>query len=590
MYKGLLFFLRFAWQSGKRYVVLLFMAQIVQAAIPMATLVLPKFIIDELMGAQRLDVLARWVGALLGVNLAGGLLLSLLRTTCFQARVGLGSVFVMQVSRKMAEVDFAQLDTQAFLSLKDRAEKFLYGDMHGFSYVLDQAASILGKALVFAGVLAVMATLSPWIVVLFVALVAVSTAVEARAKRRSTALFMQTMEVERQGAYLCDLFNTPAYGKEIRLGGLTDWLMGRLAAHFEESYEAYGRANRYTRRADAVTGLSSFLQQSTAYVYLLREVIAGHIGIGSFSMYVGAVNTFAGALREVLASVVEIQRFAPYYEAVEAYLNLPTAVRDSGHDPLPQGPYTLRLEGVCLRYPGQSADMLHNVNLTLHPGQSLAIVGENGAGKTTLIKLITRMLDPTEGRILLNGIDIRTLAYDAYMGLFAAVFQDFKLFAFSLYENVALADSDAADPAAVQAALVDAGLGPRMAQCPKGIHTPVSRQFDVDGFEPSGGEGQKIALARALYRDAPILLLDEPTAALDPRAEADFYARFDALTQNKTAVYISHRLSSCRFCDTIVVLDGGRIREMGSHVDLMAQDGLYAELFAMQAQRYETNE
>jgi ATP-binding cassette subfamily B protein/ATP-binding cassette subfamily C protein len=222
----------------------------------------------------------------------------------------------------------------------------------------------------------------------------------------------------------------------------------------------------------------------------------------------------------------------------------------------------------------------------LKPGQKLSVVGENGAGKTTFIKLLCRIYDPTEGAIFLDGADIRDIDFDKYMSLFSTVFQDYKLYALSLKDNVALARSDTANDDEVESVLRKAGFGEKLGTLPKGVQTLVYRNFDGEGFEPSGGEGQKIVLARALFKDAPVIVLDEPAAALDPRAEYEMYQNFNTLVGGKTAVYISHRLSSSRFCDVIAVFKGGKIMEYGPHDELLGRGSLYPELWRMQATYY----
>ena len=211
-------------------------------------------------------------------------------------------------------------------------------------------------------------------------------------------------------------------------------------------------------------------------------------------------------------------------------------------------------------------------------------MGENGAGKTTFVKLLIRLYEPTEGQILLDGINIKDVDYEEYMSVFSTVFQDYKLFALPLKDNVAL--SLTKDESRIQNLLEYVGLGNTLRKLPKGMDTHVYKNFDKDGFEPSGGEGQKIAIARALYKDAPIVILDEPTAALDPRAEYQIYQQFNQMVNGKTAVYISHRLSSTKFCDVIAVFSQGKIIEYGTHEELLEKQGIYSELFSMQAQFY----
>ncbi|MBQ3879968.1 MAG: ATP-binding cassette domain-containing protein [Oscillospiraceae bacterium] len=248
----------------------------------------------------------------------------------------------------------------------------------------------------------------------------------------------------------------------------------------------------------------------------------------------------------------------------------------------------MEFRDVSFRYPNTEAWALRHVSLKFEVGRRLALVGQNGSGKTTFIKLLCRLYDPTEGEILLNGIDIRKYNYKDYMDLFSVVFQDFKLLAQKLGENVA--GSTAVDRALAKDCLVKAGFGERLAEMPEGLDTYLYKEFSNTGVEISGGEAQKIAIARALYKDAPFLILDEPTAALDPIAEAEIYANLDSIVGNKTAIYISHRLSSCRFCDDIAVFDEGQIVQKGNHETLVREeDGKYFALWSAQAQYYVEN-
>ena len=242
---------------------------------------------------------------------------------------------------------------------------------------------------------------------------------------------------------------------------------------------------------------------------------------------------------------------------------------------------------MSFKYPASEEYALRLVSVKFHVGERLAVVGLNGSGKTTFIKLLCRLYDPTEGEILLNGIDIKKYDYDEYMSIFSVVFQDFKLFSFSLGQNVAA--SVKYDRERVKACLEKAGFGARLQEMPEGLDTCLYKDFEERGVEISGGEAQKIALARALYKDAPFIVLDEPTAALDPVAEYEVYFKFNEIVGNKTAIYISHRLSSCRFCDEIAVFDNGKIVQQGNHEELIAdENGKYHELWYAQAQYYNT--
>ncbi|MCD8145352.1 MAG: ABC transporter ATP-binding protein/permease [Oscillospiraceae bacterium] len=247
--------------------------------------------------------------------------------------------------------------------------------------------------------------------------------------------------------------------------------------------------------------------------------------------------------------------------------------------------YEVEFRDVSFRYPGSDTYALRHVNMKFRVGSHLAVVGMNGSGKTTFIKLLCRLYDPTEGEILLNGIDIRKYRYHEYMDIFSVVFQDFKLLALPLGQNVA--GTVDYDQSRVLDSLEKAGFSDRLAELSKGLDTSLYKELDAEGVEVSGGEAQKIAIARALYKDAPFIILDEPTAALDPMAEAEIYSRFNDIAGDKTAIYISHRLSSCKFCDEIAVFDHGQVIQKGTHESLVADEGgKYYELWNAQAQYY----
>lgn len=246
--------------------------------------------------------------------------------------------------------------------------------------------------------------------------------------------------------------------------------------------------------------------------------------------------------------------------------------------------YEFEFKHVWFKYPDSEEYTLKDINLKWRIGEKMALVGKNGCGKSTLVKLLCRLYDPTEGEITLNGIDIRKYKYEEYMELFSVVFQDSKLFSFSLAENVA-ADTEY-DPERVTDCVIRAGLGDRLKTMENGIETCLYKDFDENGVEISGGEAQKLCLARAIYKGSPFIVLDEPTAALDPISEYDIYTKFNSIVGTRTAIYISHRLSSCRFCDDITVLDNGHIIERGSHEKLIAKGGIYTAMWAAQAEYY----
>ena len=337
----------------------------------------------------------------------------------------------------------------------------------------------------------------------------------------------------------------------------------------------------------SVAASSATLTVGCIYVFTCLKAWAGAFDIGLVTQYVGAATALAESLNILISSLGDMKANTTHLDNVFRYLDLPNTMYQGSltTEKRADRNYQVEFRNVSFKYPGSKTWALKNVSMKFQIGKRLAIVGENGSGKTTFIKLLCRLYDPQEGEILLNGIDIRKYRYDDYMGVFSIVFQDFQLISQSLGSNVA--GSVDYDPQRVKQALADAGFGPRLESLPKGLDTQLYKDYGEDGIEVSGGEAQKIAIARALYKDAPFIILDEPTAALDPMAEAEIYAKFNEISGDKTAIYISHRLSSCKFCDEILVFDRGSILQQGTHEALLEQSsGKYAQLWNAQAQYY----
>jgi len=554
--------------------------------IPIVAIIMPRFIVNELLGEQRLSCLMLYAGVLIGYTFAASALSSWLVWTGFTHRLKLSQDFNDFTHQKSIRADYADIESSRYLEMKEKAEKFLFGNWKDFSYVLDMAIEIIGKAFTLIGVIIVIAALNPSIVIIFISLVLVSSYVEARVQRKQADMNLEMTLSTRRVVYYGQVIEDFSYGKELRLNNCGSWLLKRERAHWQQTFELYKKSNALGIKSGVFNSFTGLIQQVVSYTYLVARFIAGYITLGDFAMFVGGVAAFSGAMRELMQNIVEVSEYRKYYVAIEEYLNIPASMRKNKRLPVPPGKPLIEFRNVSFAYPGQKSYALRNINITLTPAEKLSIVGENGAGKSTFVKLLCRIYDPTEGAILLNGVDIRDIDFDSYMSLFGAVFQDYKLYALSLKDNVALSKSDYVEDSAVEAALRKAGFGEKLDSLPGGVHTFVYRNFDDEGFEPSGGEGQKIALARALFKDAPIVILDEPTAALDPRAEHEMYKHFDELVAGKTAVYISHRLSSARFCERIAVFCGGEIVESGTHDELMHENGMYAELFCMQARFY----
>ena len=375
-------------------------------------------------------------------------------------------------------------------------------------------------------------------------------------------------------------------GKDIRMFRAKDMIFERFQSQSRAYLQEIGPGFRYERRMTCLSELVSRVFNMLVYLFVGLKALCGAFGVGSILKYTGMVTQLGSAVTWLGEGIRDFLQNFEYVKIFFDYLDMPNATAE-GTMPVTKEireNYEFEFRNVTFSYPGTETPSLQGINCRFRKGEKIAIVGRNGSGKTTFIKLLCRLCDPQEGEILLNGVDIRKYQYEEYLSLFSTVFQDYQIFAFELGENVA-AESDY-DPEKVKEALENAGFGERFKTMGDGLHTQLFKRFSEDGVELSGGESQKVAIARCLYKDAPYVVLDEPTAALDPVAEADIYQRMNQFTKDKGAIYISHRLSSCHFCSRIMVFEEGRIAEQGSHEELLAAGGLYRRLWDAQAQYY----
>ena len=417
----------------------------------------------------------------------------------------------------------------------------------------------------------------------------VQLALSSRINRRSTQKKIELNQGNDHSNsvanYLVNVMLEERRADDIRIGHLDHFLdvqFGKAMEHFLPMYLDFARFSAIT---DGKNALLSLLSNFAAYLVIGARALYGVLPIGDVLLYAGSVTRAMSDLQTFLATGSEFDYINSYLSTYEDFIAQPSMAYD-GTLPIEKrddGQYEFAFHDVSFSYPGTNIPVLEHVTLSFAVGEKTALVGRNGAGKTTLIKLLCRLYEPTSGHITLNGIDIRKYNYKEYTQAFSVVFQDFHLFSLPLDENIAAGTE--IDEAALQSSLAKVGLTDRVQQLPQGVRTRLYNN-NGSGVDLSGGEAQRTAIARALYKDAPFVILDEPTAALDPIAEAEIYEQFSQMISGKTAVYISHRMSSCKFCDRIVVLDHGRIAEDGTHDTLLANHGIYANLYETQAQYY----
>lgn len=430
---------------------------------------------------------------------------------------------------------------------------------------------------------------SPFSMLALLLLCGVQLALSSRINRKSTQKKIELNQGNDHSNsvanYLVNVMLEERRADDIRIGHFDHFLdtqFGKAMEHFLPMYLDFARFSAIT---DGKNALLSLLSNFAAYLVIGARALYGVLPIGDVLLYAGSVTRAMSDLQTFLATGSEFDYINSYLSTYEDFIAQPSMAYD-GTLPIEKrddGQYEFAFHDVSFSYPGTNIPVLEHVTLSFAVGEKTALVGRNGAGKTTLIKLLCRLYEPTSGYITLNGIDIRKYSYKEYTQAFSVVFQDFHLFSLPLDENIAAGTE--IDEAALQSSLAKVGLTGRVQQLPQGVRTRLYNN-NGSGVDLSGGEAQRTAIARALYKDAPFVILDEPTAALDPIAEAEIYEQFSQMTAGKTAVYISHRMSSCKFCDRIIVLDHGRIAEDGTHDTLLANHGIYANLYETQAQYY----
>lgn len=378
--------------------------------------------------------------------------------------------------------------------------------------------------------------------------------------------------------------------KDVRIYGMEKWFTKIFTKSFNNRLDWYEQQDEWSFRHDLVRVLMVYLSNFAAYAYVIYMVVKGNIGAGDFVLYFNSIYNFGFSVRDIFDKYSGFNWLSNNISYSREYLDIKDKANHGRGEKLPSGECEIEFRNVSYKYSGAENATIQNISFTLHKGEKLALVGLNGAGKTTLIKLMSGLYDPSEGEILLNGKPVNSYNRDEYFRLFGAVFQDISVLPVTVAENVAGADIENIDMDRVYDCMKKAGLYDKVMSLPEKENTRLVKSVFENATELSGGQTQKLALARALYKDAPILLLDEPTAALDPIAEQEMYLNYAEFSKGKSSVFISHRLASTRFCDRIIMIENGKVAEEGTHAELMEQGGKYAELFELQSSYYNDEE
>lgn len=495
-----------------------------------------------------------------------------------------------RILAKMHGMAYENATDPSVLNLRKNALNTTADDSSAAEQVFQNGQKFLVCLSTFLVYLTVLSQVSLWLVVLIFVMTLISTLVSKRCYSWRYYHRAEQGEYLNQLEYLRDKTESVTLAKDVRIFGLKPWI-DNIYRRTLQAYRKYiVKSEKVQFRGNLADITIMTTRVAVSYLYLIYLALTEGMSAAEFLLYFNAVAGLSRYINDIFMSITNLYRNTLEIAVVREFLDIPEPDSHQEKRPIPQNPHPeLVLRNVSYRYPGSAQDTISHMNLTLRPGENVAIVGLNGAGKTTLVKLLCGLLHPTDGQVLLDGIDIREFDRAAYYRLFSAVFQEYSLLDASIAENIAGTEGSA-DQIRLMEVIEQAGLSAKVESLPDGVHTHIGKEVYQDGILLSGGQTQRLLLARALYKNGTFLLLDEPTAALDPIAEDDLYRKYHEMTRGKTSVFISHRLASTRFCDRILFLEKGVIAEEGTHETLLNLGGKYAALYQIQSRYYQEQE
>lgn len=589
--RTLAFMLKIAWQEKPSLFIVylgLFLGEFVST---LKKVLLPKFLVDELVlvmeGAplsEHLRQIVLYAAFIVGLDFLVSVLKSIMERIRETLRVWFDEYFQVMLAEHAMKMDFEHTEDPAALEQLNRAKEGISWYSGGVVGILDYAYQIVLNGAVLVSVAAIIFTKCPLLFPVQLLALFLISLYNARNNQIEEKNFLELSKLNRIFGYVLYRLANFVYGKDIRLYDSSTMMAEKAREKAIELTKVWEDQAMNQEKNQWKMDFINSLRDGISYFYIGFLALRGAISIGDFTMCVSSASELYWSIHRIITYGMDIKKRCSYAYQFLLFLDYPAAMK-TGDRSVGEGEHVIEFKDVSFRYPRSENYVLRHINLIIRPGEHLSVVGLNGAGKTTFIKLLCRLYAVTEGEICIDGVNILEYSEEEYRKLFAVVFQDFRLFAFSLRENITLGGKDS--PEEIQRVLELSGFYEDAQKLERGLDTMLYKSFDEKGTELSGGQQQKTAISRALYRNAPIVILDEPTAALDPVAEYEIYRRFNSLVGGKTAIYISHRLSSCKFCQHIAVFAEDTIREYGTHEELLEREnGIYAEMFRTQAKHY----
>ncbi|HAT4104218.1 TPA: ABC transporter ATP-binding protein [Clostridium perfringens] len=583
---NLKYIMGYAWSQDKVLFAQCGVYTILASIAPFIGIFLPKFLIDELLGQRRIEIILM---TLIGFFLLSSVVnysIAWLRCAYSPRVTKIRTDYITMISDKIMKMDFKNTEDPEVLNKIKSVMNAVMSNNTGVEGVYHTLLGLFGRLTAFVGYISIVLFLSPWILLFLIINVLISYALTMRVKKYEYSQKEKAADKDRRTFYVFDTMYDFAYGKDIRIYDLKNILIDKFKKFRGERIDISNDVQEKQLKVKIVDVILLVIREFVVYGYLIYNALFTGMGIGDFTMYFSTINGFGDWMKGILDDLANIKAQNMYLDDMREFLEIKSENKEKTKDIPIDSSYEIEFKNVSFKYPKTDKYIYKNLSLKIKKGQRLAIVGINGAGKTTFVKLLCRLYEPTSGEILINGVNIKDFSKEEYYKILSVVFQDIKTFAFTVAENVSLENLEEVDREKVLHCIEKAGVGDKINSLQKGIDTSLLKILDGEGVELSGGENQKLALARALYKNGKIVILDEPTSALDAVAEYNIYKGFDELIGDKTAIYISHRLASTKFCDVIAFFENGEIVEYGNHEELLKKNGKYSDMFNIQAQYY----
>ena len=587
--KKLVHFMKLAWSVSPAYMLLLLFQSVAGAAKILLNVILPMFLVNELTGEKQMERLVLFASLIVVNNVGMTLLDNILNRFCSVLQTKSSNEMTKLMSEKVMNLEYSYLENPKYLDLKERAI-FAINNQGAISQMTTMIFQTLSQALTMTGLLAILATLGPVLIVALIVGTLLMLWIYSGVSKLQMNVMHEIIPINRRYGYYMSLSTEKDAQKDIRLYNMSDMITRRILQFSNDTCDMFEKMQIKTGKALGQMGAVSEGISAFSYAYVgfrtLSDFFGPKLSLGALTMYVSATINVSNMVLSLGERVIGMLQFLGFLDPYMEFMSLAEETKQIGGATFTGDVESIEFKNITFTYPNAEQPVLKNISFSIRKGEKISIVGLNGAGKSTLVKLICRMYKADSGEILVNGKNIYEYDYLSYMNTISAVFQDYRLFNFTIAENISC-QAQNADKERIENLVDEVGLREKIAELPQGIFSRFGKDYDQEGIELSGGQGQKIAIARALYKKAAMVILDEPASALDPIAEAEIYKKFNGLVEDKTAIYISHRMSSSVFCDKILIIDGGTVADYDTHENLMKKtESLYYKLFQSQAENY----